>query len=43
MLHPSRCLWLESPCGCFYVSRAKQKLKERSAEHKYAMMVGNED
>lgn len=43
LFHPSCCLWLESPFGCFYVSRAKQILKQRDAGHKYAIMIGNED
>jgi len=32
---------LECPCGCFYIRRTKRKLKERLAEHKYAIRTSN--
>lgn len=32
---------LECPCGCFYIGRTKRKLKERLAEHKYAIRTSN--
>lgn len=33
---------LECPCGCFYIGRTKRKLKERLAEHKYAIRTSNQ-
>lgn len=32
---------LECECGCFYIGRTKRKLKERLAEHKYAIRTNN--
>ncbi|XP_054871029.1 uncharacterized protein LOC118470507 isoform X2 [Amphiprion ocellaris] len=32
---------LDCVCGCFYIGRTKKKLKERFAEHKYAIRKGN--
>ncbi|XP_023143528.3 uncharacterized protein LOC129347227 isoform X2 [Amphiprion ocellaris] len=32
---------LDCVCGCFYIGRTKRKLKERFAEHKYAIRKGN--
>ena len=34
---------LTCPCGCFYVGRTKRRLKDRVAEHKYAIRTNNED
>lgn len=32
---------LECVCGCFYIGRTKRRLKDRVAEHKYAIRIGN--
>lgn len=34
---------LDCSCGCFYIGRTKRKLKERVAEHKYAIRTQNLD
>lgn len=34
---------LDCACGCYYVGRTKRKLKERFAEHKYAIRTKNID
>lgn len=34
---------IDCECGCFYVGRTKRKLKERFAEHKYAVRTLNMD
>lgn len=34
---------LTCPCECFYIGRTKRRLKDRVAEHKYAIKTNNVD
>lgn len=34
---------LTCPCNCFYIGRTKRRLKDRVAEHKYAIRTNNEN